>query len=57
MRRVVSKMEDKVQQRLVKFGGAAESKEEKLAKLKARKERFAAVSSSSLGNTSSNESR
>jgi len=50
-------MEDKVQQRLVKFGSTSESKEEKLAKLKARKERFAAVSSASLSNTSSNEAR
>lgn len=57
MRRVISKMEDKVQQRLVKFGSTSESKEEKLAKLKARKERFAAVSSASLSNTSSNEAR
>lgn len=56
MRRVVSKMEEKVQQRLVKFGLTAESKDERLAKLKARKERFAAVTTS-LSNTSSNEAR
>lgn len=44
---MVAKMEEKVQQRLVKFGltASTESKEDKLSKLKARKERFAAASS------------
>jgi len=59
VRRVVAKMEEKVQQRLVKFGltaAAAESKDDKLAKLKARKERFAAVSGA-LAQTGSNEAR
>ena len=59
VRRVVAKMEEKVQQRLVKFGltaAAAESKDDKLAKLKARKERFAAVSGV-LAQSGSNEAR